>query len=206
MYSASPNSKRVEFRCPDPSANAYLAFAAMLMAGIDGIENRTDPGDPLDKNIYDLSPEEAKSVRQVPGSLEESLRALEEDHGCARIPGSSTSTSTSDEHQYLGLATDRELTELFKDCEPDALPPLGVAYGCDCSWPASDAAHWSRWALCGAGWSFLFDCFACSLGSKRSTIASPHRKPVPSGFSGAHSNPLLRRASHAHDVDCQHSS
>lgn len=80
MYSASPNSKRVEFRCPDPSANAYLAFAAMLMAGLDGIESRTDPGDPLDKNIYDLSPEEAKNVRQVPGSLEESLRALEEDH------------------------------------------------------------------------------------------------------------------------------
>src|SRR5882672_9578238 len=54
MYSASPNSKRVEFRCPDPSANAYLAFAAMLMAGLDGIENKTDPGDPLDRNIYDL--------------------------------------------------------------------------------------------------------------------------------------------------------
>src|SRR5262249_54389483 len=67
------------FRCPDPSANAYLAFAAMLMAGLDGIENHIDPGDPLDKNIYDLPPEEAAKIRQVPGSLEESLAALEAD-------------------------------------------------------------------------------------------------------------------------------
>jgi glutamine synthetase len=80
MYSDSPGSKRVEFRCPDPSANAYLAFAAMLMAGLDGINNRIDPGEPLDKNIYDLPPEQARSVPQVPGSLQESLRALEEDH------------------------------------------------------------------------------------------------------------------------------
>jgi glutamine synthetase len=80
MYSSSPNAKRVEFRCPDPSANAYLAFAAMLMAGLDGIANKTDPGDPLDKNIYDLPPEEAKKIQQVPGSLEESLAALENDH------------------------------------------------------------------------------------------------------------------------------
>ena len=80
MYSSSPNAKRVEFRCPDPSANAYLAFAAMLMAGLDGIATKTDPGDPLDKNIYDLPPEEAKKIQQVPGSLEESLAALENDH------------------------------------------------------------------------------------------------------------------------------
>ncbi len=81
MYSDSPSGKRVEFRCPDPSANPYLAFAAMLLAGLDGVENRIDPGDPLDKNIYDLPPEEAKKVRQVPGSLDESLNALEHDHG-----------------------------------------------------------------------------------------------------------------------------
>ncbi|MBI1965523.1 MAG: type I glutamate--ammonia ligase [Betaproteobacteria bacterium] len=80
MYSDSPGAKRVEFRCPDPSANAYLAFAAMLMAGLDGVQNKTDPGKPLDKNIYDLPPEEAKGIAQVPGSLEESLRALENDH------------------------------------------------------------------------------------------------------------------------------
>jgi glutamine synthetase len=84
MYSDSSSSKRVEFRCPDPSANPYLAFAAMLMAGLDGVQNRIDPGEPLDKNIYDLSPEEARNVRQVPGSLEESLHALEEDHGFLR--------------------------------------------------------------------------------------------------------------------------
>jgi glutamine synthetase len=80
MYSDSPNTKRVEFRCPDPSANAYLAFAAMLMAGLDGVNKRIDPGEPLDKNIYDLPPEQARSVPQVPGSLQESLQALEEDH------------------------------------------------------------------------------------------------------------------------------
>ncbi|WP_395064546.1 type I glutamate--ammonia ligase [Paraburkholderia silvatlantica] len=80
MYSDSPNARRVEFRCPDPSANAYLAFSAMLMAGLDGIENRTDPGDPLDVNIYDLPPEKAKDVRQVPGTLDESLNALEADN------------------------------------------------------------------------------------------------------------------------------
>jgi glutamine synthetase len=80
MYSDSPNARRVEFRCPDPSANAYLAFSAMLMAGLDGIENKLDPGDPLDVNIYDLPPEQAKKVRQVPGSLDESLNALEADN------------------------------------------------------------------------------------------------------------------------------
>src|ERR671933_839413 len=62
MYSASPKSKRVEFRPPDPSANPYLAFAAMLMAGLDGVINKINPGDSLDKDIYDLSPEELKNV------------------------------------------------------------------------------------------------------------------------------------------------
>jgi glutamine synthetase len=80
MYSASPKSKRVEFRPPDPSSNPYLAFAAMLMAGLDGIMSRLDPGEPLDKDIYDLSPEELKSVPSMPGSLDEALEALEEDH------------------------------------------------------------------------------------------------------------------------------
>ncbi len=84
MYSSSPNARRVEFRCPDPSANAYLAFAAMLMAGLDGIENKTDPGDPLDRNIYDLSPEEAGNIRQVPGSLADALLALESDNAFLR--------------------------------------------------------------------------------------------------------------------------
>jgi len=80
MYFDNPAAKRIEFRCPDPSCNPYLAFAAMLMAGIDGIMNRTDPGEPLDVNIYEMSAEEAKKVKQVPGSLAESLEALEKDH------------------------------------------------------------------------------------------------------------------------------
>ncbi|HYZ84407.1 MAG TPA: type I glutamate--ammonia ligase [Bryobacteraceae bacterium] len=81
MYSASPKSKRVEFRPPDPSANPYLAFAAMMMAGLDGVQNKIDPGQPLDKDIYDLSPEELKKVPSMPASLEEALQSLEEDHG-----------------------------------------------------------------------------------------------------------------------------
>jgi glutamine synthetase len=80
MYSPSPKAKRVEFRCPDPSCNPYLAFAAMTMAAIDGINNKINPGDPLDKDIYDLPPEEAAEIPQTPGSLDESLDALERDH------------------------------------------------------------------------------------------------------------------------------
>jgi glutamine synthetase len=80
MYSANPKAKRVEFRPPDPSANPYLAFAAMLMAGLDGVANRTDPGESLDKDIYDLSPEELGHVPSMPASLEEALSCLEDDH------------------------------------------------------------------------------------------------------------------------------
>ena len=80
MYFSTPASKRIEYRCPDPTANPYLAFAAMLMAGVDGIRKGTDPGDPLDLDLYDLPPEEAAKVKQVPGILEEVLDALEEDH------------------------------------------------------------------------------------------------------------------------------
>ena len=80
LISDNPKAKRLEFRCPDPSANPYLAFAAMLMAGIDGIQNQMDPGEPLDKNIYDLPPEEAAGIETVPGSLAEALAALEADH------------------------------------------------------------------------------------------------------------------------------
>jgi glutamine synthetase len=80
MYSASPKAKRAEFRPPDPSSNPYLAFAGMLMAGLDGVLNKIDPGDPLDKDIYDLSPEEMAMVPSMPSSLEEALACLEEDH------------------------------------------------------------------------------------------------------------------------------
>lgn len=80
IYSRDPRAKRIEFRPPDPSCNPYLAFAAMLMAGIDGILNRIDPGEPMDKNIYDLPPEEAKAIPTLPSSLEEALEHLEADH------------------------------------------------------------------------------------------------------------------------------
>ena len=80
MYSSSPKAKRVEFRCPDASSNPYLAFSAILMAGLDGIMNRIDPGEPLDKDIYDLSPEELKDVPSTPESLGHALKALAEDH------------------------------------------------------------------------------------------------------------------------------
>ena len=73
-------AKRLEFRTPDPTANPYLAFAAMLMAGLDGVKNKIEPPDPIDKDLYDLPPEEARGVKQVPGSLEEVLDALEADH------------------------------------------------------------------------------------------------------------------------------
>ncbi len=80
MYSPSPKAKRLELRSPDPSCNPYLAFAAMLMAGLDGIENRIHPGEPMDKDIYSLSPEELAGIPTAPGSLSESLAALEKNH------------------------------------------------------------------------------------------------------------------------------
>ena len=80
MFSPSPKAKRIEARWPDPMCTGYIAFAAMMMAGLDGIQNKIDPGEPLDKDIYSLSPEELKSVPSAPGSLDEALRCLEEDH------------------------------------------------------------------------------------------------------------------------------
>jgi glutamine synthetase len=80
MYSPSPKAKRVEFRCPDPSCNPYLSFSAILMAAIDGIQNKIGAGDPLDKDIYDLPPEELARVPKTPGALDEALNALEANH------------------------------------------------------------------------------------------------------------------------------
>jgi glutamine synthetase len=80
MYSENPKTKRIEFRPPDPTCNPYLSFAAMLMAGLDGVKNKIDPGKPLDKNTYELSESESKAIPTVPGSLEQSLDALEKDH------------------------------------------------------------------------------------------------------------------------------
>lgn len=80
MYSPSPKAKRMEARFPDPSCCGYTAFAALLMAGLDGIENKLDPGEPMDKDLYSLSPEELSEIPQMPGSLEEALQALQDDH------------------------------------------------------------------------------------------------------------------------------
>jgi glutamine synthetase len=87
LYSKSPKAKRLEFRCPDPSANPYLAFSAMLMAGLDGIQNRIEPPDPVDKDLYDLPPEELARVPQVPSSLEAALDALEADQDFLKAGG-----------------------------------------------------------------------------------------------------------------------
>ncbi|MGH9115926.1 MAG: type I glutamate--ammonia ligase, partial [Acidimicrobiales bacterium] len=91
LYSKRPKAKRVEFRCPDPSCNPYLAFSAILMAGLDGVQNKIEPPDPVDKDLYDLPPEELSQVPTVPGSLEESLRALEADNDFLRAGGVFTS-------------------------------------------------------------------------------------------------------------------
>ncbi len=87
LYSQSPRAKRLEFRCPDPSCNPYLAFSAMLMAGLDGVQNRIEPPAPLDKDLYDLPAEELTQVPQVPGSLEEALDALEADQDFLKVGG-----------------------------------------------------------------------------------------------------------------------
>jgi len=79
-YSENPKARRLEYRPPDPTANPYLCFAAMLMAGLDGIQNRTDPGEPMDKNLYELPPEELARIPQICGSLDQAIRELEADH------------------------------------------------------------------------------------------------------------------------------
>jgi glutamine synthetase len=79
-YSPSPKARRVEFRAPDPSCNPYLAFSAMLMAGLDGIKKKIEPPAPIDEDLYELHDDRKKSIKMVPGSLSESLDALEKDH------------------------------------------------------------------------------------------------------------------------------
>ncbi len=87
LSGSNPKAKRLEFRCPDATSNPYLAFAAMLCAGLDGIKNKIHPGEPLDKNIYELSPEELAKVPSTPGSLELALEALDNDHAFLTEPG-----------------------------------------------------------------------------------------------------------------------
>jgi glutamine synthetase len=109
LYSKSPKAKRLEFRCPDPSCNPYLAFSAMLMAGLDGIQNRIEPPDPVDKDLYDLPPEELARVPQVPGSLEQALKALEDDHDYLLAGGVFTSDLIE---TWIGYKRLREIDEV----------------------------------------------------------------------------------------------
>ncbi len=109
MFSTNPKLKRLEFRPPDPSCNPYLAFSAMLLAGLDGIKNQIDPGQPLDKDIYDLSPEELKDVPSLPGSLEESLQALEDDHQFL-LSGSVFTPQLID--RWIGYKREKEIAPL----------------------------------------------------------------------------------------------
>ena len=105
----NPKAKRIEFRTPDPSANVYMAFAALLMAGIDGIQNKINPGDPLEKDIYGLSPEEAKKVRSVPASLDDALDALSK-QGDFLLTGDVFSQELID--TWIDYKTDKEVLPL----------------------------------------------------------------------------------------------
>ena len=118
LYSQSPKAKRLEFRCPDPSCNPYLAFSAMLMAGLDGIQNRIEPPDPVDKDLYDLPPEELAEVPQVPGSLEDALDALEADQ---RLPQGRRRLHRRP-HRHVDHLQARERGRR----PPPAPPPVGV--------------------------------------------------------------------------------
>ena len=109
MYTTDPKAKRVEFRCPDPAANPYLCFAAMLMAGLDGIQRRINPGDPIDKNLYDLPPEEMARVPKAPGTLDEALDAFEKDHKFL-VEGNVFTQDVID--TYLSYKRSREIDEI----------------------------------------------------------------------------------------------
>jgi len=87
MYSNSPKAKRIEFRCPDPSCNPYLAFPAIMLAAIDGIQNKIEPPTPIEKDLYELEPEEEAKIIKTTGGLNESLDALEKDHDFLVKPG-----------------------------------------------------------------------------------------------------------------------
>jgi len=115
VYSPNPRTKRIEFRCPDPSCNPYLAFAAMLMAVIDGIQNKIAPGDPLDKDIYDLKPEELEGVPTTPGSLKEALEALRADHEFL-LRGDVFTPDVID--TWIWYKTDREVNALAQRPHP----------------------------------------------------------------------------------------
>jgi glutamine synthetase len=109
LSGTNPKAKRLEFRCPDATSNPYLAFAAMLCAGLDGIKNQIDPGEPLDKDIYDLSPEELALVPSTPGSLEGALEALENDHAFLTEPGVFTEDFIN---TWIGYKLDNEVNPM----------------------------------------------------------------------------------------------
>ncbi len=109
IYSKSPKAKRLEFRCPDPSCNPYLAFSAMLMAGLDGVQNRIEPPDPVDKDLYDLPPEQLAAVPQVPSSLEEALAALEADQEYLKAGGVFTSDLID---TWIAFKREKEIDEV----------------------------------------------------------------------------------------------
>jgi glutamine synthetase len=113
-YVASPNGRRVEVRFPDPTANPYLAFAAMLMAGLDGVQNKIHPGDPIDKDLYHLPPEEAKMVPNVCASLEQALDCLQDDHAFLTRGGVFSEDFLD---SYIGLKND-ELTRFRMTTHP----------------------------------------------------------------------------------------
>ena len=109
LYAKSPKAKRVEYRCPDRSCNPYLAFAAMLMAGLDGVQNRLEPPDPMDRDLYDLPPEEMARVPQVPGSLEAVLDGLEADQDFLKVGGVFTDDLIE---TWLSYKRSREVDEI----------------------------------------------------------------------------------------------
>ena len=109
MYSPNPKAKRLEFRCPDPTCNGYITWTAILMAAIDGIQNRIDPGEPLDRDIYEMTAEELAGTRKTPGSLEEALQALEADHAFLTKGGVFTSDLIE---TWIAWKREKELTEL----------------------------------------------------------------------------------------------
>jgi glutamine synthetase len=115
MYSPSPKAKRLEFRCPDPSCNGYLMFSAMLMAVLDGIEKKTRPGEPLDRDIYEMTPEELKAFPHTPASLEQALAALEADHEFLTRGGVFTDDLIS---TWIDYKKEHEVSELRKRPHP----------------------------------------------------------------------------------------
>lgn len=115
MYQDNPKTKRIEFRCPDASCNPYLAFAALLMAAIDGIKNKIHPGDPMDKDLYDLLPAEYENIKSAPASLASALRELEKDHDFLLEGGVFTEDVI---HYWIKYKRDNEVAAIDKRPHP----------------------------------------------------------------------------------------